>query len=151
MCCTAIYITVDYLSSPKLHSLHFFSLVQYSCFSTSKLYKRCFCVSVLPVLHVIGLAYIIILEMVGRRALHAFGDGKSSGHSQKQINGSNPYKPKPAAFRFQDAANAAVEDERRNKIKNSLIDAVKGDELETFRKSDEEVRTSVFILLTVFA
>lgn len=88
--------------------------------------------------------------MVGRRALHAFGNGKSSGHSQKQINGSNPYKPKPAAFRFQDAANAAVEDERRNKIKNSLIDAVKGDELESFRKSDDEVRASILIPLAFF-
>ncbi|KAJ4385590.1 hypothetical protein N0V93_010019 [Gnomoniopsis smithogilvyi] len=79
--------------------------------------------------------------MVGRRALHAFGNGKSSSHVYKHGNGSNPYKPKPTAFRFQDAANAAVEDERRNKIKSNLIDAVKGDELESYRKSDDELKT----------
>lgn len=80
--------------------------------------------------------------MVGRRALQAFGNGKSSsGHIHKQTKGSNPYKPKPTAFRFQDAANAAVEDQRRNQIKNNLIDAVKGDELESYRKSDDEVRS----------
>lgn len=67
------------------------------------------------------------IVMVGRRALNAFGDG--NGHSKKH-----------PAFRFQDAANRAVEDERRNDIKNTLMDAVKGDELETFRKSDLEVR-----------
>lgn len=79
--------------------------------------------------------------MVGRRALNAFGNGKGNGQAQKHMNDENPYKPKPTAFRFQDAANRAVEDERRNHIKNTLIDAVKGDELEAFRKSDDDVRT----------
>lgn len=86
--------------------------------------------------------------MVGRRALPAFGSGKgrSNGQFPKHSNGSNPYKPKPAAFRFQDAAHAAVEDERRNQIKTNLIDAVKGDELESFRKSADEVSPAYSVL-----
>lgn len=53
----------------------------------------------------------------------------------------NPYRPKPAVFRFQDATNKAIEDQRRKNIKDKLIDAVKGDELEQYRKSEDEVRS----------
>lgn len=77
--------------------------------------------------------------MVGRRGLNAFGNGTGPAKS-KSKDGSNPYRPKPVAFRFQDASNKAMEDQRRDHIKNKLIDAVKGDELETFRKSEDEVR-----------
>lgn len=88
--------------------------------------------------------------MVGRHGLNAFGSGRaaaSSGVSTKyntstnRHGGANPYKPKPAIFRFQDGANHALEDERRNQLKHKLIDSVKGDELEKFRKSDEELKS----------
>lgn len=86
--------------------------------------------------------------MVGRHGLNAFGSGRSaasSGISTKYSNSTyrhsgNPYKPKPAIFRFQDGANHALEDERRNQLKHKLIDSVKGDELEKFRKTDEELK-----------
>ncbi|CAN8101974.1 unnamed protein product [Discula destructiva] len=77
--------------------------------------------------------------MVGRRTFNAFGNGRGSNHPKP--NGGNPYKPKPTAFRFKDAASKATEDERRNHIKDTLIDAVKGDELESFRKSDDELKS----------
>lgn len=76
--------------------------------------------------------------MVGRRGLNAFGNGVGPAKS-KNKDGSNSYRPKPVAFRFQDASNKAMEDQRRDHIKNKLIDAVKGDELETFRKNEDEV------------
>lgn len=69
--------------------------------------------------------------MVGRRAVNAFGSGRKKDD--------NPYRPKPAVFKFQDITNKAIEDQRREHIKKKLIDAVKGDELEQFRKSDDEV------------
>ena len=88
--------------------------------------------------------------MVGRHGLNAFGSGRSadsSGISTKRSNssttnrqGGNPYKPKPAIFRFQDGANHALEDERRNQLKHKLIDSVRGDELEKFRKTDEQLK-----------
>lgn len=78
--------------------------------------------------------------MVGRRALNAFGNG--NGRSKSHKNDDNPYRPKPTAFRFQDVTNKAMEDQRRENIKNKLIDAVKGDELETFRKNEDEVSFS---------
>lgn len=71
--------------------------------------------------------------MVGRRTLNAFGNGKARSHNDSL------HRPKPIVLRFQDASNKALEDERRNQLKNKLIDAVKGDELESFRKSDDEV------------
>lgn len=87
--------------------------------------------------------------MVGRHGLNAFGSGRpaeSSGVSTNKYSNSarrlsgNPYKPKPAIFRFQDGANHALEDERRNQLKHRLIDSVKGDELEKFRKTDEQLK-----------
>lgn len=74
--------------------------------------------------------------MVGRRTLKAFGDG-----SAKSKKDANPYRPKPAAFRFQDASNKALEDERRNHLKHKLIDTVKADQLEKYRKSEDEIKS----------
>lgn len=78
--------------------------------------------------------------MVGRQGLNAFASGKSSNSSSGQRNDGNPFKPKPAIFRFQDGANHALEDERRNQLKHKLIDSVKGDELERFRKTEEQLK-----------
>lgn len=83
------------------------------------------------------LSVIRLADMVGRRNIFTFGTGYASSINHKK--GDNPFRPKPAAFKFQDVTNKAIEDERRNQIKNKLIDSVKGDELEFFRKSDDEV------------
>jgi hypothetical protein len=86
--------------------------------------------------------------MVGRHGLNAFGSGRpaessaistKNGHGIRRHSG-NPNKPKPAIFRFQDGANHALEDERRNQLKRKLIDSVKGDELEKYRKTDEQLK-----------
>lgn len=78
--------------------------------------------------------------------MNAFGSGKSStgsGNSTFRHGGNpeNPFKPKPAIFRFQDGANHALEDERRNQLKHKLIDSVKGDELEKFRKTNDQLKS----------
>lgn len=72
--------------------------------------------------------------MVGRRGVNAFGSGRKNDDS-------NPYRPKPAVFRFQDATNKAMEDQRRTHIKNKLINAVKGNELESYRKSEDDLKS----------
>lgn len=79
--------------------------------------------------------------MVGRRFRPSFSNGRAK--DKKDEN--NPFRPKPAAFRFQDVSHRAMEDERRKKLKNKLIDAVKGDELEHHRKSEDEVCPSTRI------
>lgn len=81
------------------------------------------------------------LDMVGRRTLNAFGNGSVRGTKD-----ANPYRPKPAALRFQDASNKALEDERRNQLKHKLIDTVKADQLERYRKSEDEVLSSLLLL-----
>lgn len=68
--------------------------------------------------------------MVGKRAWTYGPDG------DKKINGNL----KPAIARFQDASHKAVEDERREEIKNRLIDGVEREALEHYRKSRDEVQ-----------
>lgn len=79
--------------------------------------------------------------MVGRRTLAggASHDYYHARKNSKQDNANNPFRPKPAVFRFQDTATGIIEDERRKRLKSKLIDSVKGNELESYRKSDEEV------------
>lgn len=48
--------------------------------------------------------------------------------------------PKPGIWRFRDAARTALEDERREDLKNKLLTHINHDELERFRKSDEELK-----------
>ncbi|PSR81426.1 hypothetical protein BD289DRAFT_41019 [Coniella lustricola] len=82
--------------------------------------------------------------MVGRRTLTGgvAQDHPVRKHSQntKPDDASNPFRPKPAVFRFRDAANGVIEDERRQRIKAKLIDSVKSDALESYRKSDQEIK-----------
>lgn len=106
--------------------------------------------------------------MVGKRALPAGVDterkhsskslrpwsARSTG-SRRDIERGNSYRdedtngyghgkgnarPRPRIWRFKDAARTALEDKERNDLKNALMDNVKRDELECFRKSDEELK-----------
>lgn len=73
-----------------------------------------------------------------------FGNGGTNGvtgANKKDDDSNRPGRTKPAALRFQDASNRAMEDERRNQIKDKLIDGVKSDELESFRKSDDDLKS----------
>ena len=47
---------------------------------------------------------------------------------------------KPGIWRFKDAARTALEDKRREDLKNKLLTQINHDELEEFRKSDEELK-----------
>jgi cation diffusion facilitator family transporter len=49
-------------------------------------------------------------------------------------------RPRPQIWRFKDAARTALEDKRRNALKKALLENVTRDELEEFRKSDEELK-----------
>lgn len=87
--------------------------------------------------------------MVGRRD---FAPGLKRNKSSKTGNGNKPHtngdlesgqlggaKPRPTLFRFRDAANTALEDKRREDLKKKLLEGVNREQLEEFRKSDEEV------------
>ncbi|KAK3671049.1 hypothetical protein LTR78_009010 [Recurvomyces mirabilis] len=47
---------------------------------------------------------------------------------------------KPKLWRFRDAANTALEDQRREEMKEALMGGINRDNLEEFRKSDEELK-----------
>ncbi|PSK57852.1 Metal tolerance protein 9 [Elsinoe australis] len=97
--------------------------------------------------------------MVGQR--HAvFSNSGRKGSSQstnqpRQVNGNRPedrdlepgnvgsnqnLKPRPNLFRFRDAAHTALEDSRRDALKKQLLEGVDHQNLEKFRKSDEELK-----------
>lgn len=61
---------------------------------------------------------------------------ESNGHSKQ--NGDA--RKRPDIFRFKDAASTAVDDERREELKNTLLKGIDRDELEQFRKSDDELK-----------
>ncbi|KAK1071997.1 hypothetical protein LTR74_002827 [Friedmanniomyces endolithicus] len=67
--------------------------------------------------------------------LHEYGNGNGQGNQQ---NGNA--KPKPKLWSFKDAANTALEDARREELKKALLHGINRDELEQFRKSDEELK-----------
>ena len=69
---------------------------------------------------------------------HAQLNGGPNGHANGGANGDA--KPRPRIWRFKDAANTALEDSRREELKNSLLSGVDRDGLEKFRKSDEELK-----------
>jgi hypothetical protein len=50
---------------------------------------------------------------------------------------------RPRAFRFKDTANAALEEAQREELKHTLLEAVDRDDLEKYRKSDEQVNTRI--------
>lgn len=90
--------------------------------------------------------------MVGKRAWdttngsrttsYTNGNGNSNDHSppsSRQPGDGNP-RSKPRASRFQDAAESALEDQRREELKQLLIEGVDFDSFEKFRKPVEEIK-----------
>ncbi|KAK0252956.1 hypothetical protein B0A54_14400 [Friedmanniomyces endolithicus] len=67
--------------------------------------------------------------------LHEYGNGNGNTNQQ---NGKA--KPKPKLWSFKDAANTALEDARREELKKALLHGINNDELEQFRKSDDELK-----------
>ncbi|KAF2221419.1 hypothetical protein BDZ85DRAFT_16538 [Elsinoe ampelina] len=50
-------------------------------------------------------------------------------------------KSRPNLFRFKDAANTALEDSRREELKKQLLQWVDQEDLETYRKSEEDLKS----------
>ncbi|KXL45449.1 MAG: hypothetical protein FE78DRAFT_70933 [Acidomyces sp. 'richmondensis'] len=69
-----------------------------------------------------------------------FVEDESGLHSG--ANGSTNWRdqPRPKLWRFKDAANTALEDKRREELKKALLHGINRDQLEKFRKSDEELK-----------
>ena len=65
-------------------------------------------------------------------------NGKHSDTSLRKSYGSS--KPKPKVWRFRDAVNTAMEDRRRDELKEAILHGINRDELEDFRKSDKELK-----------
>ncbi|KAI5367654.1 putative cation efflux protein [Septoria linicola] len=69
------------------------------------------------------------------------GDANGNGNARSRPDLSNGVRgPKPGIWRFKDAARTALEDKRREDLKNKLLTQINHDELEQFRKSDEELK-----------
>ncbi|TKA61666.1 hypothetical protein B0A55_11266, partial [Friedmanniomyces simplex] len=67
--------------------------------------------------------------------LHEYANGNGNTN---QHNGNA--KPRPKIWSFKDAATTALEDKRREDLKKALLHGINRDELEQFRKSDDELK-----------
>lgn len=65
-------------------------------------------------------------------------NGNHSARSLKK--GNDDFRRKPDLWRFKDAANTVPEDRRREELKQSILHGINRDELENFRKSEEELK-----------
>lgn len=74
----------------------------------------------------------------GYETYHDEVDGNGNARPRPKILDGKA--PKPGIWRFRDAARTALEDERREDLKNKLLTHINHDELERFRKSDEELK-----------
>jgi hypothetical protein len=85
--------------------------------------------------------------MVGKTAWAYPGPGQNgygtyrdlNGHSNDGVhrNHQSTTRLKPSAFRFKDSVNKALEDREREEIKNKLIEEIKREQFEGYRKDDE--------------
>lgn len=65
--------------------------------------------------------------------LHEYANGNGTANGDA--------RPRPKIWRFKDAATTALEDRRREQLKEALLENVDREGLEKFRKSDEELKT----------
>lgn len=91
--------------------------------------------------------------MVGKRNLSYHSQSeqapKTGGHAQQNGNGGADLESGPAPanggngppklFKFRDIANTALEDHRREELKQQLLFGLKQVDLERFRKSEQDV------------
>ncbi|SMQ47932.1 unnamed protein product [Zymoseptoria tritici ST99CH_1A5] len=68
----------------------------------------------------------------------SYHSGRDDGSLNGDVNGDA--RPRPRLWQFKDAARTALEDKRRNELKKALLNNVKRDELEVYRKTDEELK-----------
>jgi hypothetical protein len=86
--------------------------------------------------------------MVGKRtwatandAAHENGSANHRKPKRKLKDSPGPRNEQPRLFQFTDAADLALEEQRRDELKDRLLKAVDRENLEKFRKSDDEVHT----------
>nr|POE92993.1 metal tolerance protein 3 [Quercus suber] len=95
--------------------------------------------------------------MVGKREIFRASSNQGKGGRRRQDDdtskddiesgirgngtGSNgDAKPRPRIWRFKDAANTVMEDRRRDQLKSALLEGIDREQLEKFRKSDDELK-----------
>jgi len=91
--------------------------------------------------------------MVGKRELHratpgqkhngrplSRGDDLEGGRAEPLSSKNGDARPRPKILQFRDAASAVVGDQRREELKKALLTQVDGNQLEKFRKSDDELK-----------
>ena len=100
--------------------------------------------------------------MVGKRnrsthSANAQTTGRSNGNAPQNNNDleSGPVTSsgngnKPKLFKFRDIAHTALEDSRREELKNQLLFGLKEVDIERFRKSDKDVRLTCILLRLPF-
>lgn len=67
-----------------------------------------------------------------------YDDSNGNGNGDAHSNGDA--RPKPNLWRFKDAARTALEDKRREELKKTILNNIHRDDLEQFRKSDDELK-----------
>lgn len=72
----------------------------------------------------------------GMGSVRSNGDAKP----RPQLNGHSNGRTKPNVWRFKDAANTVLEDRRREELKHAILHGINQDDLENFRKSEEELK-----------
>ncbi|KAM0713506.1 hypothetical protein Q7P37_010468 [Cladosporium fusiforme] len=68
------------------------------------------------------------------------GSMRSNGDARPRPDLNGASRPKPNVWRFKDAANTVLEDRRREELKETILHGIDLDQLEEFRKSDEELK-----------
>lgn len=95
--------------------------------------------------------------MVGKRNRSFYSEGKAKKTTGRS-NGTPPQdrdvesgpvsssggNNKPKLFKFRDIANTALEDSRREELKQQLLFGLEQVDIERFRKSEKDVRQSIY-------
>ncbi|KAK5172621.1 uncharacterized protein LTR77_002741 [Saxophila tyrrhenica] len=71
---------------------------------------------------------------------HQNGHANSKARSRSYNGKDGDVRPRPRIWRFKDAAMTALEDKRREDLKNKLLSGVDREGLEQFRKSDDQLK-----------
>jgi divalent metal cation (Fe/Co/Zn/Cd) transporter len=91
--------------------------------------------------------------MVGKRELHratpgnkhngrplSRGEDLEDGRAEPLSSKNGDARPRPRVWRFRDAASAVVGDQRREELKKALLTQVDLNQLEQYRKSEDELK-----------
>lgn len=71
---------------------------------------------------------------------HDLEAGRPNGEANGNGNAFGVSRAKPGVWRFKDAARTALEDKRREELKKAICTPINYDKLESFRKSDDELK-----------